>query len=65
MRKEIESPYKPKVKSQDDTGNFDSTFTSEPVVDSLIPQSELGKSLNNQADQFQNFTYNPHQSHLG
>ena len=60
MAKQIESPYKPKVQSNEDTTNFDSTFTSEPVVDSVAAgTSELGKSVMIQQDEFENFTYQP------
>jgi len=59
MKKQIESPYKPKVKGSDDTNNFDSTFTSEPVVDSMVPSSELSKTLASESDAFKDFTYVP------
>jgi len=56
-KKEIEPQYKPKVKSNDDTGNFDETFTKEPVVDSVVPTSKLNEP--DPADgQFTGFTYN-------
>lgn len=61
LAKKIDVPYKPKVKGQDDASNFDSTFTSEPVVDSLVPASELSKTLTSQeghvGDAFKDFTY--------
>jgi serum/glucocorticoid-regulated kinase 2 len=58
MKKQIESPYKPKIKAVDgqDTENFDPTFTNEVVQDSVIPESELGKTLAG-GDQFNGFTY--------
>eukprot|EP00475_Leptophrys_vorax_P044587 TRINITY_DN899_c0_g1_i1.p1 TRINITY_DN899_c0_g1~~TRINITY_DN899_c0_g1_i1.p1 ORF type:complete len:559 (+),score=156.00 TRINITY_DN899_c0_g1_i1:97-1677(+) len=41
-KKEIDPPYKPKVKTgDDDITQFDPTFTNEPVVDSVVPDSEL------------------------
>lgn len=54
LRKEIDPPYKPKVKEgKDDTSNFDTQFTDEPAVDSFIPDSNLtGDSAN-----FAGFTY--------
>jgi len=56
-KKEIDPQYKPKVKSNDDTGNFDETFTKEPVVDSVVPTSKLNEP--DPADgQFTGFTYN-------
>jgi serum/glucocorticoid-regulated kinase 2 len=56
--KKIVPPFKPKVKGKDDTNNFDSAFTSEPVVDSVIAQSQLA-AVNEAADAFPEFTYNP------
>lgn len=55
MKKEIDPPYKPKVKAVDDTSNFDDTFTKEPVVDSVVPQSSLSNDVN--TDQFNKFTF--------
>jgi serine/threonine protein kinase len=54
LRKEIEVAFKPQVKSADDSSNFDQTFTSEPVVDSLAQPS----SLVNGTD-FNGFTFDP------
>jgi serine/threonine protein kinase len=63
MKKEIDPPYQPKVKGADDTSNFDNTFTSEPVVDSVVAASSL--SSMDQADPFAgNFTFQQ-QSDLG
>lgn len=56
MRKEIEVAFKPQVKSADDSSNFDQTFTSEPVVDSLAAPS----SLVNGTD-FNGFTFDQRQ----
>jgi serine/threonine protein kinase len=54
-KKEIDPPYKPKVKAADDTSNFDETFTKEPVVDSVVPQSSLSNDPS--SDNFNSFTY--------
>lgn len=54
MRKEVNVPYKPKIQGETDTANFDTTFTSEQVVDSVIPDSNLSST---QADAFQGFTF--------
>merc|ERR1719367_2401204 len=44
-KKEIQPPYKPDVKKgMEDTSNFDTQFTSEPVVDSYVPASNLGNA---------------------
>jgi len=56
MKKEIDPPYKPKIKANDTTANFDSTFTSEPVVDSVAAPSGLGTLADN-PDTFSGFTY--------
>jgi len=51
--KEVVPPYQPSVKNGElDTNNFDTQFTSEPVVDSYVPQSNLG-----QQGDFGGFTY--------
>jgi serum/glucocorticoid-regulated kinase 2 len=55
LAKDIDVPYKPKVKSDQDTSNFDATFTSEPVVDSMVPVSQLADS--GQSGAFSGFTY--------
>jgi len=62
--KKIVPQFKPKVKGKDDTNNFDSTFTSEPVVDSVIAQSQLA-AVSEAADAFPEFTYNPRGGDLG
>lgn len=41
LAKQIEVPFKPKVMGNDDSSNFDPTFTSEPVVDSLAGPTSL------------------------
>jgi len=56
MKKEIDPPYKPKIKANDSTSNFDTTFTSEPVVDSVAQPSGLG-TLSENPDAFVGFTY--------
>lgn len=55
-KKQIDPPYKPKVKGGDgDTSLFDTTFTAEPVVDSVVPDSEIALAAG--ADGFSGFTY--------
>jgi serine/threonine protein kinase len=56
LAKQIEPAYKPKVKAADDTTNFDTTFTSEPVVDSVVAASTLG-SATNDPNAFSGFRY--------
>lgn len=54
MRKDVEPLYVPKVKDHDaDTSNFDSQFTSEPVVDSYVQDSQIQSNING----FNNFTF--------
>jgi serum/glucocorticoid-regulated kinase 2 len=53
-RKEVDAPFKPKVKGIEDTSNFDDEFLREPVVDSVV----AGSALDQTAD-FQNFSFNP------
>lgn len=66
MAKRIDVPYKPKVKGNDDSSNFDSTFTSEPVVDSMVQGSELSKTLStgDGIDAFKDFTFQEKSSAL-
>jgi serum/glucocorticoid-regulated kinase 2 len=66
MAKEIEVAYKPKVRGADDSSNFDATFTSEPVVDSMVQGSELSKTLSTggDIDAFKDFTFKEKESHL-
>jgi serine/threonine protein kinase len=63
MKKEIDPPYKPKIKANDTTSNFDTTFTSEPVVDSVAQPSGLG-TLSENPDAFAGFTYQQKSGHL-
>jgi len=66
LKKEIDVPYKPKIKTgASDTGNFDGVFTSEPVVDSLVTPGTLAQTLSDGAsDSFGGFTYDPKGKHL-
>jgi len=54
VRKEIEPPFKPKVKSIDDTSQIDPTFTRERPVDSVPDPSVLSDSVQGT---FEGFTY--------
>jgi serum/glucocorticoid-regulated kinase 2 len=58
MKKQIDVPYKPKVKNTGEgTDNFAPEFTNEPVVDSMVASSALSQTLSSEADAFTNFTY--------
>ncbi|ORY73875.1 kinase-like domain-containing protein [Leucosporidium creatinivorum] len=54
MAKAIKPPFKPSVESAADTSNFDTEFTSEAPMDSVVEDSHLSESV--QAN-FQGFTY--------
>lgn len=55
VEKQIEAPVKPEL-SKDvlDVSNFDTTFTQEEALVSVIPEGKMAKIQNN-ASQFQNF----------
>jgi len=53
--KEIEPPFKPKVKSEACLDNIDKVFTSEKAVDSIVEDSQIGDAVN--GGHFENFTY--------
>lgn len=50
--KKITPPYKPIVKSSDDTRNFDEVFTKQPIAESLETNA-----LSPSPNQFSGFTY--------
>jgi len=54
IRKEIEPPFKPKVKNVEDTSQIDPTFTRERPIDSVTEQSVLSESVQGN---FEGFTY--------
>lgn len=54
VRKEIDPPFKPKVKSVDDTSQIDPTFTREKAIDSVPDPSVLSESVQGN---FEGFTY--------
>lgn len=56
-RKEMDPPFKPKVKDINNPVNFDDEFLREPVVDSVV----VGSALDQTAD-FQGFTFTGGQS---
>jgi len=58
LAKKISPAYKPKIKTgQTDSSNFDNTFTSEPVVDSVVAPSALSQSMTGHEADFDRFTY--------
>ncbi|GAA6014338.1 hypothetical protein JCM10207_005424 [Rhodosporidiobolus poonsookiae] len=54
MKKQIQPPFKPSVESAADTSNFDTEFTSEAPLDSVVEDSHLSQTV--QA-QFAGFSY--------
>eukprot|EP00475_Leptophrys_vorax_P005233 TRINITY_DN1316_c0_g1_i1.p1 TRINITY_DN1316_c0_g1~~TRINITY_DN1316_c0_g1_i1.p1 ORF type:complete len:536 (-),score=158.35 TRINITY_DN1316_c0_g1_i1:35-1642(-) len=54
LKKEVEPLYKPEIKSAADTSNFDPEFTTEPAVESLVPDSEIALA---QRANFSDFTF--------
>ncbi|EGG11547.1 uncharacterized protein MELLADRAFT_41984 [Melampsora larici-populina 98AG31] len=49
-------PFKPSVESVADASNFDSEFTSEMPMDSVVEDSHLSETVQ---QQFEGFTFNP------
>jgi hypothetical protein len=64
MRKEMDVPYKPRVLGKDDASNYDPTFTSEPVVDSVVPTSALAAATGPE-ESFEGFTYDSRRAEPG
>jgi hypothetical protein len=54
-RKEIEPPFKPKVKGETDTSQIDTVFTGERPADSLVENS-LSDTIAKE-NNFEGFTY--------
>ncbi|EEB09032.1 AGC/AKT protein kinase Gad8 [Schizosaccharomyces japonicus yFS275] len=54
VAKKLQPPFKPHVESESDTSNFDSQFTSEPALDSVVPDSHLSETLQ---QKFANWSY--------
>lgn len=61
LAKRIPPPFKPSVESALDTANFDTDFTSEEAQDSVVEDTILSETVQ---DQFRGFTYNPANEHL-
>ncbi|KZV97998.1 Pkinase-domain-containing protein [Exidia glandulosa HHB12029] len=61
LARKIQPPFKPSVESALDVANFDSEFTSEAALDSVVEDSHLSETVQ---DQFRGFTYNPNNEHL-
>ncbi|KAJ7459917.1 kinase-like domain-containing protein [Mycena latifolia] len=55
LQKKIQPPFKPNVTSPVDVSNFDTVFTVEPPIDSVVENSNLSQTV--QA-QFSGFSYN-------
>ena len=61
LQRKIQPPFKPSVASALDVANFDAEFTSEAALDSVVEDSHLSSTVQ---DQFRGFTYNPNNEHL-
>ncbi|KAH7093982.1 AGC/Akt protein kinase [Auriculariales sp. MPI-PUGE-AT-0066] len=61
LQRKIQPPFKPAVDSALDVANFDAEFTSEAALDSVVEDSHLSETVQ---DQFRGFTYNPSGEHL-
>ncbi|TEB25035.1 AGC/Akt protein kinase [Coprinellus micaceus] len=61
LAKKIQPPFKPSVESVLDVANFDTDFTNEEAQDSVVNDSALSETVQNQ---FRGFTYNPANEHL-
>ncbi|CAO3596779.1 unnamed protein product [Absidia cylindrospora] len=56
IQKKVQPPFKPNVENAYDTTNFDDEFTSEAPLESLVDESQISKTMQ---EQFAGFTYNP------
>lgn len=56
LQKKVQPPFKPSVENAYDTTNFDEEFTSEAPLESLVDESQISKTMQ---EQFAGFTYNP------
>jgi len=54
LQKEIQPPFKPSVASPVDVSNFDTVFTTEQAFDSVVEDSQLSQTVQ---DQFAGFSY--------
>ncbi|CAO3599164.1 unnamed protein product [Absidia cylindrospora] len=54
--KKLQPPFKPLVENMYDTTNFDDEFTSEAPLESMVDESHISKTMQ---EQFAGFTYNP------
>lgn len=61
LTKRYPPPFKPSVESVLDVANFDTDFTNEEAQDSVVTDSALSETVQ---DQFRGFTYNPASEHL-
>ncbi|KAJ7768354.1 kinase-like domain-containing protein [Mycena metata] len=61
LAKKYPTPFKPSVESVLDVANFDPDFTNELPQDSVVADSALSETVQ---DQFRGFTYNPANEHL-
>jgi len=56
-KRQLTCSFQPKIKSDLDTDNFEDTFTSEEVVDSVVDGSALSQTLTGHTEDFDGFTF--------
>ncbi|TDL23256.1 serine/threonine protein kinase [Rickenella mellea] len=61
LQKKIQPPFKPSVASAVDVSNFDTVFTSEEPLDSVVEGSKLSQTVQ---EQFAGFSYNGTHLHV-
>lgn len=54
LRKEVDPPFRPRIRDEEDTGNFDKVFTEEKVMDSMTSNYVSSHMF----QKFDGFTYN-------
>ena len=53
-KRKVISPFKPEIQGKCDVSNFDNEFTSEPMIQTFIPQENLDL-IKNHEDKFKDF----------
>ena len=56
LRKEIDAPFKPDIKSVDDLSNFDPKFVTADVTESMLPEQSIAK-IQEKKDAFEKFGF--------
>lgn len=56
LAKKIEPPFKPQIKSSRDLTNFDPSFVTADVAESMLPEQSI-KKINEKKDVFEKFGF--------